>query len=47
MGYVAFGPFLSVGALTMLFWSNQVYRLIQAYMAFMGFISGRFVRLFV
>lgn len=34
MGYVPFGPFLSVGALTMLFASAQVDRVIKAYMDF-------------
>jgi leader peptidase (prepilin peptidase) / N-methyltransferase len=34
MGYVPFGPFLSVGALTMLFFSAFVDRAVKAYMAF-------------
>lgn len=34
MGYVPFGPFLSVGALTMLFFSAEVDLAIKAYMAF-------------
>ena len=34
MGYVPFGPFLSVGALTMLFFAPLVDRAIQAYLAF-------------
>lgn len=34
MGYVPFGPFLSVGALTMLFFASYVDLAIQAYLAF-------------
>jgi leader peptidase (prepilin peptidase) / N-methyltransferase len=34
MGYVPFGPFLSAGALSMLFWAPWVDRLVQAYMRF-------------
>ena len=33
MGYVPFGPFLSFGALTMLFWSDLVNMALQAYLA--------------
>jgi leader peptidase (prepilin peptidase)/N-methyltransferase len=32
MGYVPFGPFLSLGALTMLFWSGLVDDALQAYL---------------
>jgi leader peptidase (prepilin peptidase)/N-methyltransferase len=32
MGYAPFGPFLSLGALALLFWSRHVDRAIQAYM---------------
>jgi leader peptidase (prepilin peptidase)/N-methyltransferase len=33
MGYVPFGPFLSLGALVMLFWPHLVYRALRWYMA--------------
>jgi|ERR1043166_3916317 leader peptidase (prepilin peptidase)/N-methyltransferase len=47
MGYVAFGPFLSTGALTMLFWPRQVDRLIQLYMELMNSLSARVVAWFL
>ncbi len=42
MGYVPFGPFLSIGAVAMLFWSALVDRGIAAYMAWVQALSDRF-----
>jgi leader peptidase (prepilin peptidase)/N-methyltransferase len=44
MGYVPFGPFLSGGALTMLFWSPAVDRGIQGYMSFVQQLTDRLLR---
>jgi leader peptidase (prepilin peptidase)/N-methyltransferase len=44
MGYVPFGPFLSGGALTMLFWSPLVDRGIHAYMALVQQLTDRLLR---
>jgi len=44
MGYVPFGPFLSGGALTMLFWSPWVDRALAAYMAFVQHLTDRLLR---
>ena len=44
MGYVPFGPFLSGGALTMVFWPGTVDRLIRAYMAWMNELTAALLR---
>jgi len=41
MGYVPFGPFLSVGALTMLFFTPEVNRMLDAYLAMNQRLLGR------
>ena len=43
MGYVPFGPFLSGGALAMLFWSPLVDRALAAYMIFVQQFTDRFL----
>ncbi len=46
MGYVAFGPFLSGGALVLLFWESFVHRVIRGYMGRMDQFSRWLLDLF-